>query len=579
MSDVIQCVKKLDLRTKTNKCGVQAAMRRVTVLLISIAAFLQLTPIQAAERRVLRGSMPRAVAESSVAGVLERSTRLHLMLGLPLHNQDKLTVLLKQLSDPTSPNYHRYLTPDKFNEQFAPTDVSYQELIRYAKSKGFLITGTHFNRAVLEVSAAVADAESAFNVHMMKYQSKTGRSYYAPDTEPSVDADVEILGVGGLSNFALPQPAYFKKTGSTKAMPRAAAVKAGLVNSGSQLTPLVTGSGPGGYFIGNDYRAAYAEGVTLTGAGQTIALVEFDGFFMNDFESNFLVAGLPVPSIETELLEGFNGNAGGWNGEVTLDMVMAGYMAPGADVIVYEGVTFVGILNRIATEDRAQQISCSWTYAGTPDPLLDQIFLQFAAQGQSFLQASGDTGAYYGDIPVPADNPNITVVGGTSLTTVWPGGPRQAEAAWVGWGAYGSGGGRSTFYQIPDYQQGTYGMDNGGSSYMRNIPDVSIVADGQIFLIFDNGNYQGAVYGTSAAAPLWAGFIALANQEAAENGRPQAGFLNPRLYFIGKSANYPRDFRDIVWGYNNGFNAVRGYDLVTGWGSPIGQFLIDDLVW
>ena len=122
------------------------------------------------------------------------------------------------------------------------------------------------------------------------------------------------------------------------------------------------------------------------------------------------------------------------------------------------------------------------------------------AQGQSFFQASGDSGAYKGAIMPPADDPNVTVVGGTSLTTTGAGGAWQSETTWPG-----SGGGISTTWPIPSYQQTAAMTAAGGSGSMRNIPDVALVAAAQIFLICNNGQWM-EVGGTSAAAPLWAGF-------------------------------------------------------------------------
>jgi hypothetical protein len=171
----------------------------------------------------------------------------------------------------------------------------------------------------------------------------------------------------------------------------------------------------------------------------------------------------------------------------------------------------------------------------------------------------------------PSDDPNLTVVGGTSLTTSGAGGPWQSEVTWPD-----SGGGISTVYPIPSYQQGMSMTANGGSPTMRNIPDVGLIADIQMFLICNNGQWV-SVGGTSAATPLWAGFTALANQMAASNGKPRVGFVNPTIYSIGKGSNYLTDFHDISLGNNGGFSAVVGYDLATGWGTPAGQHLIDDL--
>ena len=115
----------------------------------------------------------------------------------------------------------------------------------------------------------------------------------------------------------------------------------------------------------------------------------------------------------------------------------------------------------------------------------------------------------------------------------------------------------------------------GGSDTMRNIPDVALTAADQMYIIYDNGQ-AATIGGTSAAAPLWAGFVALANEQAIAQGKPAVGFLNPAIYAIGRTPSYPSDMHDIVTG-TNGYSAVPGFDLATGWGTPNGQALINDL--
>ena len=506
---------------------------------------------QTAGRQVLAGHVSQAVASSQVLHELPRATQLNLAFGLPLRNQEKLNALLSDLSDPSSPNYRHYLTPEQFAAEFGPTEADYQALIHFVQQNGLTVTAIHANRVLLDVSGAVPDIERTLHVKMMKYKNPTRGEFIATDREPSVDLDVNILHIGGLDNYVLPMPMNLKTTPMTAEK------------------PYVTGSGPGGYFIGSDFRAAYAPGVTLTGNGQAVGLVEFDGFYPGDVQRNFAHAGLqPVPT-RTVLLDGFKGTPGGANIEVILDIMMASYMAPGlSNVIVYEGFFPDDILNRMATDDQARQLSSSWGFG--IDATTEQIYEEFIAQGQSLLQASGDSGAYrYGVMP-PSDNPNLTVVGGTSLTTSGAGGPWSAETAWSG-----SGGGISSVYPIPSYQQGFSMAASGGSTTMRNIPDVAMVAAVQIYLIYNNGEPV-AVGGTSAAAPLWAGFVALANQQAAASSNPPVGFLNPLLYAIGNSGNYSEDLSDIRLG-SNGYPAVAGFDLATGWGSPAGQNLINDL--
>ena len=277
------------------------------------------------------------------------------------------------------------------------------------------------------------------------------------------------------------------------------------------------------------------------------------------------------------LLDDFDGNPSGSNNEeVALDIEMANSMAPGlAAIIIYQAGPLgyaEDILNRMATDNLANQLSTSWGFSGTPT--INQIFLQFAAQGQSFFTASGDDGAASGSVFPPSDNPYITSVGGTTLTTTGPSGSRVSETAWnwfsSGEGTHGTGGGVSTTYNIPSWQQGVPSLStNGGSTTMRNFPDVAMVADA-ISIYADNGSSL-EVGGTSASAPLWAGFTALINQQAAGLGQPPVGFLNPALYAIGTGPGYATNFHDITTGNNTNltspteFYAGPSYDLCTGW--------------
>jgi hypothetical protein len=527
--------------------AIPAAAALASLLLVASPIFAQ------QQRLLLAGHVPAAVANSTMTGALASEQRLSLAIGLPLRNQAELDTLLAKIADPTSSHYRHYLTPDQFAARFGPAEADYQALIQFAENHGLTVTGIHPNRVVLDVAGDVSHVEGAFHVKMKSFRHPVRGTYYAPDRDPEIEADLPILDISGLDNFVLPRPMNLK------------------ANAVSDVNSYVTGSGPGGYFIGKDFRAAYAPGVTLTGSGQTVGLLEFDGFFAGDVAKNAAAAGVAAVPTQTVLLDGFSGAAGSANIEVILDIMMASYMAPNlSKVIVYEGYTPNDILNRMATDNQAQQLSSSWGY-GPINATTEQIFKQYAAQGQSILQASGDSGAYKNGIMQPSDDPNLTVVGGTSLATAGASGPWQAETTWTG-----SGGGISTAYPLPSYQQGVSMAANGGSTKMRNIPDVALTADVQMFLIEGNGQAV-VVGGTSAAAPLWAGFIALANQQAAAGGKARVGFLNPILYSLGAGSSFTSDFNDIRTGNNGGFSAVTGYDLATGWGSPAGQHLINDL--
>jgi hypothetical protein len=225
-------------------------------------------------------------------------------------------------------------------------------------------------------------------------------------------------------------------------------------------------------------------------------------------------------------------------------------------------------------DNLAKQLSCSWGF--DIDETSQQILLQYAAQGQSFYLASGDSGAFTGPVFQPADNPNLTVVGGTTLTT-------DSAQGWVSETTWtGSSGGVSTLYPIPEWQQDIDMSANHGSTTMRNIPDVAMVAD-NVLAVADLGRSI-VLSGTSIAAPLWAGFSALVNEKAAAQGKPPVGLINPAVYRIGKSDRYTGSFHDITAGSNASaansdlYSAVPGYDLCTGWGTPNGNQLIDALL-
>jgi subtilase family serine protease len=525
-------------------------------------------------RQFLHGHIPEAVSHLQPVGRLSATQHLSLAIGLPLRNEAALDHLLQQIYDPTSPDYRHYLTPEQFAEQFGPSKQDYQTLIAFAEKNGLTVTGTYPNHTLLDVSGSVADIEQVFHVTMRVYQHpKEARTFYAPDVEPSLDLAVPVLHISGLDNFIQSRPM------SLHAIP---------LDHLTRTVPAL-GSGPSGLYMGKDFRAAYAPGVSLNGTGQVVGLLELDGYYASDITAYETRAGLPNITLTNVLVDSFSGSPGGNNIEVALDIEMAIAMATNVSkVIVYEGPNPgnpVDILARMASDNLAKQISSSWLIGD--DPNADVQYKNFSVQGQSFFQASGDNGAYYSGIAQWADDTNITLVGGTTLTNTGSGGAWSSESAW-NWYITdppytNSTGGGINFNSIPipSWQQGINMTTNKGSTTLRNVPDVALTAD-NIFVVADNGtNYL--VGGTSAAAPLWAGFTALINQQAVATGHPTIGFINYAVYAIGKSTNYTADFHDITTGNNtnaispNNYFAVPGYDLCTGWGTPTGTNLITAL--
>ncbi len=538
---------------------------RVPAVLLLLIAFA--LPVLAQGTRVISGHVIPEVARLPPGERLPASNHLNLYLGLPLRNQAELDQLLQDLHDPASTNFHQWLSPEQFTERFGPTVEDYEKVARFAGEQGFRVTGLHSNRMMVSVDAPVANIEKAFNLVLRRYQHPTeNRAFYAPDSEPSVADDIPILHIAGLDDFVLPH----RLGGPLKVTP--------LDTNG--IVAYATGSSPGGFFMGRDFRNAYVPGVTNTGAGQYIAVIDVGGpYYMKDvfmYETN---AGLSTNTVITNiLLSGSTGIPNGTNaneGEQVLDIDMAISMAPDATILNYEGEAH-DVFNQIALDNKAKQMTLSYGFG--IDSIIQQYFQEFVAQGQAMSQASGDGGADLDGGTGLTGAPYSTIVGGVSLTTTPKGGAWVSDVTWGG-----SGGGISG-YGIPTWQQGVNMTANLGSAYFRNYPDVAMPAD-NIFTVYENGSIIGGTGGTSAASPLWAGFMALVNQQAAILGKPPVGFANPAIYAIGKSprSNYTNCFHDIATG--NTFNsqnptrysALAGYDLCTGWGSPTGSNTINAL--
>lgn len=556
-------------------------MRKIPLPLLSglaavvcAAAFLLLPiPGQAQQPlQVLHNHVRPAITggEAAPVGLLPPNQRMNLAITLPLRNQGDLTGLLGRLSDPTSPDYRHFLSVTQFTKAFGPTADDYQAVVNFAKANGFTVTDMPPNRLLVDINGSVAQIEKAFHVVMTVYRHPTeNRTFYSPDREPSLDLSVPVAHIAGLDNFSIPRP-MLKKV------------------SEEQLIHSNVGSGPGGSYLGGDMRAAYYGGTALTGSGQSVGLCEFDGYNMSDVTASFDGVSYSVP-INNVLIDGASGGSDGDDGEQVLDIVQAIAMAPGMTqvrVYIAPGTTAIGVgdkdmFNRMATDNISKQLSCSWGWNPADSSSDDPIFQEFAAQGQNMFVASGDSGAYTGsnatDSSYPAESVYVVAVGGTDLTTNGAGGSWASETAWADSG----GGPADNGFAIPSWQVGVANSSNKGSTTIRNIPDVAAEGNFDNYLC-DQGSCSGGWGGTSFAAPRWAGFLALVNQQAVANGSSTLGFLNPILYPIAESSNYTSDFHDITVGNNNNgrgksFNAVTGFDLVTGWGSPNGQNLINAL--
>lgn len=538
---------------------------------LCLTASLPSTPAEAQAPIVMTHHVPDAVlgGRAPVVGVVPETQRMGLSILLPLRNQGELNDLLRSLYDPSSSSYKQFLTVKEFTDQFGPTAADYLAVQNFAERNGLTITSTSANRLVLGLTGSVGAIDKAFHITLRNYRHPTeNRVFFAPDREPSPDLSVALWHIGGLNNYSIPRPLYSK-----------ADLNVARSNA--------TGSGLGGNFLGSDRRAAYAGGTTLTGAGQTVGLFELGGYNLSDVQAYFNNVHQPlnVP-INNILLEGAGAGSTGDDTEQVVDIIEAISMAPGlSQVRVYiartgssfrPGVDDTAILNRMATENIAKQLSCSFAWKPADANQDEPLFEEFIAQGQSFFVASGDSGSYVsGDFVYPAEDPYVTAVGGTDLTTNGAGGSWASETAWIG-----SGGGPAPDpVAIPGYQliPGVITSSNRASSTRRNIPDVSAEANTDNYSCA-NGICGGGLGGTSLAAPTWAGLVALANQESTAQGKASAvGFLNYVIYPFGVGSSYHTDFHDITGGTNSGYSAVPGYDLATGWGTPNGINTINAL--
>jgi subtilase family serine protease len=543
-------------------------IRRFRTSLLPVLAVVSLMSIvgQAQSRQPLTRHMREVVLNGQAlpVGRVPTAQSMRLVLVLPLRNQSELDSLLKDVYDPASASYRHFLSVEEFTEKFGPTQDDYDAVAAFAEAHGLTVVGTSRNRVNIDVRGSVSNIEEAFHLTMGLYQHPTeDRVFYAPDREPTPDLAVQLWHISGLDNYSIPRPAMHR---GQAARPNA-----------------TTGSGPSASFLGSDMRAAYYGG-SLTGSGQTLGLLEYVGTDLADLTTYFKNAGqtnnVPVTLASTDgTSTSCLASQGCDDTEQTLDMTQAIGMAPGlSSLVMYVGSTDSAIFNAMATASPLNaQLSSSWTWSSA-DPSTDNPFFQeFALQGQNLFQAAGDSGKWTTSGTAseifPADDVFVTSVGGTDLDTSGAAGPWSSETAWVD----GGGGISPDKYAIPSWQTAAAAGCSSCSKTIRNGPDVSANANFTFYVCADQTTCTANEYGgTSFAAPMWAGYLALVNEQAVANGNHTVGFINPSLYSIGASSSYGSDFHDITSG-SNGFSATTGYDLATGWGSPNGSGLITAL--
>lgn len=567
----------------------------VTSLLLICASLLAIAIGARADQNspnVLHGQVAPLVAQAQMLQAANPGQQLNLSIGLQPRNPAALNSLLNALYDPQSPQYHQYLTPDQFESLFAPTPDQAQQVVSYLQSAGMSVTGIAPNNLLIDATATVAQADQAFSTTINNYQLGS-RFFYANATPPVVPAAISslITSIGGLDNSTQYQPLYRRMAELAKA----------------------PAGGYGPKELVGAYNAAPLQSAGLLGENQTIALFELDGYQSSDVAQYFANYGIATPNISNVLVDGFSGAAGQGAIEVELDIEVAGALAPHAGQVVYEGPnTTQGLndtYNQIVHDHKAQIVSISWglceSSTGTAElQTLDTIFKQGAAEGMSFFAASGDSGAYDCNdsnltVDSPASDPYVTGVGGTNLQL--NAGAYGSEAAWSNSSdtqrspkGAGGGGGISNTFPMPSWQagQGVISTSSSGTpcsapsgQYCRQVPDVSADADpASGYAMYCTVNNAGCssngwieVGGTSAAAPLWAGSMALVNQYLLSKGKTVVGFANPALYGVFNAQQSLPAFHDITSGTNLYYPATSGYDMASGIGSPDIDNLAQDL--
>lgn len=456
-------------------------------------------------------------------------------------------------------------------DRHGPDDATLGTLETWSRASGLTLESAPHGGFLHLVRGRARAWEAALGITFREFPGRPGRF---PDREPALPTELAeaTQALVGLDTLGSLRPAL--------RLPRHTDA---LANGGTGFRPL-------------DIRRAYGVPDALDGSGRHIGILEFsNGYSLSDLTTFWSAFGIRRSAPHFVSVAG-GANDGGRSQvdmEATLDLAWAGALAQGADLIVYEapagstetsfGLAVLEALHATVTASPAlDAVSVSYGDGETqftPATLKawEQVASLAALTGPAILVAAGDQGSYGLQEPdgprsphvdTPADLPHVTAVGGTRLT-LGPDGAREQEVVWSDTGGNGAtGGGISQSFPVPSYQANLTLPQPLVGHAGRGVPDVALNADPDTgyALVFQGG--WTVIGGTSAAAPAWAAFVALMNQERAFSGHPPLGFLNPVLYALKGQGFY-----DITQGSNSydgvpGYGATKGWDAVTGWGTP-----------
>lgn len=482
---------------------------------------------------------------------------------LNLTEKVSLQELAENVLDPNSDRYGVYYTPEEIKKMVAPDDEAYNRMLTELKYEGFSIVFESKSHLVLTIKGDHTDFERVFKTHILFTKSLIHKNLESA----SIPENLSIVrSISGLNNVRKFKPRY-------KIFPH-------LEEFSEQ---------PG--ILPDDIKATYGIAPLydrgLTGEGQHIGVATYMNYEIEDIKQYFQKIEIsPVPQVDT--VE-FNGKAVYESRsamETELDVQMAGTIAPGAKIHVFTSAENseageLALFTAVLDDNRAKVVNYSWgsceTYVNEDHrPDMDRVFFRAVAQGVSLLVASGDNGSDgCGDGTVvadwPAAHPGVVAVGGTAIYLNAD--KTKRERGWSG-----SGGGLSSHYPLPSWQEGFK-----APFVKRSFPDIAFNGDpstGQGIWVRSskNGTPQWEqVGGTSMSAPQWVGYLALVNEARAERGLRPLGFLNPILYGASQLEK-ARIFTDVTAGKNGKYSAGRGWDAVTGWGSMKGAEMLDFLL-
>ena len=469
------------------------------------------------------------------------------------------------------------LTRAQYRQQHAADPAAIKLVRAFAKEFGLTVAKDTPGpeRRTIKLTGNVAAMEKAFGVKLTQ-KVLDGATYRVREGSILIPAPLAgaVEAVLGLDNRPQAQP-HFRVLGSAINAQTAGTggfARAHAAAAGTSYTPVQ---------VGQLYQ--FPQGATAS--GQTIGIIELGGGYRTkDLTAYFKGLGLAAPKLTPVSVDGGKntpGTANGADGEVMLDIEVSAAIAQGAKIVVYFAPnTDQGFIDAVSsavhdTTNKPSVISISWggpesSWTAQALKALDAVCQSAAALGITITVAAGDNGSTDGgtgnNVDFPASSPHVLACGGTTLEG--SGSTIKSEVVWneqaSGEGA--TGGGVSNVFPLPSWQANAKVPAPSSSAGGRGVPDVAGDADPVTGYKVRVDGENMVIGGTSAVAPLWAGLIALSNQQ---NGT-SAGFIQPQIY----AAKASSAFHDIVSGNNGAFSAGPGWDACTGLGSPLGAKLI-----